>query len=178
MKHKILATLTGALTLLATAQLSAQAEVYGSSQHRFEVSNVAEGLEIPWSMNWLPNGDMLVTERAGRLRIIRNGQLLAAAVEGTPEVFNQGQGGLFEVLPHPEFASNKLLYLSFSKPLADNSVTTVVRGTFENDSLSNVEAIFQSDTQGRNGHYGGRMVFDSEGYLFLTVGERIGKSVV
>jgi glucose/arabinose dehydrogenase len=103
---------------------------------------------------------------------VRNGTLLAAPVEGVPEVHAVGQGGLFDVLPHPDFESNKLVYLSFSKPLPDESTTTVIRGTFENDRLSNVETIFQADTTGRNGHYGGRIAFDNDGYLFITVGDR------
>ena len=90
--------------LFAAFQVSAQSEQFGSALHDFEVTTIAEGLEIPWSMNWLPNGDMLVTERPGRLRIIRNGSLLAAPVEGIPAVHHEGQGGLFEVLPHPDFA--------------------------------------------------------------------------
>ena len=157
---------------LVAFQVSAQTEEYGSSLYDFEIATVAEGLEVPWSMNRLPNGDMLVTERPGRLRIIRNGSLLAAAVEGIPEVHHVGQGGLFEVLPHPEFASNKLLYISYAKPLSENSATTIIRGTLENGRLSIIEEIFQSETQGANGHYGGRMAFDDDGYLFLSVGER------
>lgn len=176
MTRRIFLALSSCFALLSASfaafQLSAQSEEYGSALHDFELTTIAEGLEVPWSMNWLPNGDMLVTEQPGRLRIIRNGKLLTAPVEGIPAVHHVGQGGLFEVLPHPEFSSNKLLYLSFAKPLSNNSGTTIIRGTFENDRLSNVEEIFQSDTQGNDGHYGGRMVFDDEGYLFLTIGER------
>ena len=161
------AAIAGSLATSAIAQ-----EQFSSAAHDFEVATVAEGLEVPWSMTWLPNGDMLVTERPGRLRVVRNGTLLAAPVEGVPEVHAVGQGGLFDVLPHPEFASNKLLYLSFSKPLPNESTTTVVRGTFENDRLSNVETVFQASTEGRNGHYGGRIAFDNDGYLYLTIGDR------
>ncbi|PCH59102.1 MAG: hypothetical protein COC19_07615 [SAR86 cluster bacterium] len=153
----------------ATAQTGA---VQPSVHHDFRITTVAEGLMIPWSMAWLPNGDMLVTERAGKLRIIRDGKLLATDVSGIPAVHAESQGGLFEVLPHPDFANNHLLYLSFAKPLGDNSTTTVIRGTFENDALSNVEEIFQAQTNGRSGHYGGRLAFDADGYLFITVGER------
>ena len=164
--------LATAIAALAPLGALAQTDSYSSAAHDFEITTVAEGLEVPWSMTWLPNGDMLVTERPGRLRIVRNGTLLAAPVEGIPEVHAVGQGGLFDVLPHPDFESNNLVYLSFSKPLPDESTTTVIRGTFENDRLSNVETIFQADTMGRNGHYGGRIAFDNDGYLFITIGDR------
>lgn len=172
MIRQLTVTLTSCALLLAALQVTAQ-EFHRSAQHDFNVTTVAEDLEVPWSMAWLPNGDMLVTERKGALRIIRNGNLLAAPVEGIPAVHHEGQGGLFDVVPHPDFASNNLLYLVFAKPLGgDASTTTVVRGTFQIDRFSNVETIFQAQTEGRNGHYGGRLVFDGTGHIFVTVGER------
>ena len=95
----------------------------------------------------------------------------AGAVAGVPEVFAQGQGGLFDVLPHPDFASNRLLYLSYARPKGDASTTAVVRGRFENDRLTDIEDIFEAKTEGR-GHYGGRLAWDHYGFLFLSVGER------
>jgi glucose/arabinose dehydrogenase len=89
-----------------------------------------------------------------------------------PEVFARGQGGLLDVALHPDFASNRMVYLSYSKPLADDeSTTAVVRGRLENDRLTGVEEIFEANTRG-NGHYGSRLAFDDDGYLFVTVGER------
>jgi glucose/arabinose dehydrogenase len=122
-------------------------------------------------MAWLPNGDMLVTEKPGRLRIIRNGQLLPEAVPGVPPVFYQGQGGLFEILPHPDFAENQWVYLSFAKPVGENSTTAVIRARLENDRLSDVTEIFAAQANGRS-HYGGKLAFDNDGYLFLTLGDR------
>jgi len=170
--------LTAAALSLAVASVLpvyAQPEVQQSALHDFRIVTVAEGLQVPWSMAWLPGGDMLVTERAGRLRIIRDGQLLGAAVPGVPEVFTTGgQAGLFDVLPHPDFANNQYLYLSFAKPLAElgTSTTAVVRGRFVNDSLVDVEEIFVADANGA-GHYGGRIAFDTDGYLFVTLGDRM-----
>lgn len=172
MFRRFLTTLASCALVIISSASIAQSTQYRSMQHSFELTPVAEGLEVPWSMAWLPNGDMLITERPGRLRIVRNGTLLAAPVEGVPSVLHEGQGGLFDVLPHPEYASNKLVYLSFAKPLRDGSTTTVVRGTFENDRLSNLETIFEADSEGRNGHYGARMVIDNEGYLFVSIGDR------
>ena len=88
-----------------------------------------------------------------------------------PDVHAVGQGGLFEVLPHPEFASNHLLYLSYAHPNADGSTTRVVRARLENDRLTDLEEIFLAASQG-NGHYGGKLAFDLNGYLFITIGER------
>jgi glucose/arabinose dehydrogenase len=155
--------------------VQAQSDVTTSVLHDFKIVTVADGLQVPWSMAWLPNGDMLITERVGRLRIVRDGQLLPDAVPGVPEVFTTGgQSGLFEVLPHPDFANNQYLYISFAKPLAEQgaSTTTIVRGRFVNDEFVDVEEIFVANANGQ-GHYGGRMVFDDEGHLFLSLGDRM-----
>lgn len=150
-------------------------EVLRSALHDVRVVTVADELEVPWSLAWLPGGDMLVTERPGRLRIVRDGALLPDAVPGVPEVFAEGQGGLFEVLPHPDFTDNKLLYLSFARPKGEGSTTTVIRGRFENDRLADIEDVFEAQTQGR-GHYGGRLAWHPDGYLFVSVGERMARA--
>jgi glucose/arabinose dehydrogenase len=130
-------------------------------------------------MAWLPNGDMLVTERPGRLRIVRDGRLLPDSVSGVPAVRVVGQGGLQDVVVHPNFASNRLVYLSFAKPNADGSqgTTAIVRGRLENNSLTNVEEIFEAQPWSASpGHYGARMVFDGAGHLFVSSGERMAPS--
>lgn len=164
-----------ALAALLPAALGAQDAVHRSALHDYRVVTVAEGLVNPWSMTWLPNGDMLVTERPGRLRIVRGGRLLPDPVPGLPEIRQGGQGGLLDVVLHPNFASNRLVYLSYAKPNADGSqgTTAVIRGRWENDRLVNVEEIFEAKawTQGR-GHHGSRLAFDRNGYLFITVGDR------
>ena len=165
-----LRTLTAVGIVLAGSPVVGQ-EVFRSAYHDFRVVTVADGLVNPWSMAWLPDGDMLITERPGRLRIVRNGALLPDAVVGVPEVFAQGQGGLFDVLPHPDFATNRLLYLSYARPQEAGSTTAVIRGRFENDRLTDIEEIFEASTVGR-GHYGGRLAWDPDGFLFVTVGER------
>jgi glucose/arabinose dehydrogenase len=160
-------------SLLVATPAAAQAPVHGSAHHQFRVVTVAEGLEHPWAIAFLPGGDILVTERPGRLRVIRNGRLLPAPVEGVPAVFAVGQGGLMDVVPHPDFASNRLVYLTYSKPLGgQESTTAVIRGRFENDRLTNVEEIFEAVSRGR-GHYGSRLAFDGNGYLFVSIGERM-----
>ena len=165
-------TLTTAALLLSVATpVIAQSPVYRSAYHDYRIVTVADGLEHPWSIAFLPGGDMLVTERPGRLRIVREGTLLADPVPGVPTVFARGQGGLLDVVPHPDFASNHLIYLSYSKPQDEGSTTAVVRGRFENDRLTDVTEIFEAVSQGR-GHYGSRLAFDRNGFLFITVGDR------
>jgi glucose/arabinose dehydrogenase len=139
------------------------------------VVTVADGLENPWSIAFLPGGDMLVSERPGRLRIVRNGTLLPDPVQGIPRVRAGGQGGLLDVVPHPAFATNRLIYISYSKPNENDSqgTTAVIRARFENDRLTNVEEIFEAKvwSTGR-GHHGSRLAFDRQGFLFITLGDR------
>ncbi|OGT72767.1 MAG: hypothetical protein A3H44_07190 [Gammaproteobacteria bacterium RIFCSPLOWO2_02_FULL_57_10] len=162
---------TSLLLVGVATSASAQDKTYYAAHHNYRVTTVADGLVHPWSMAWLPNGDMLVTEKPGRLRIIRDGQLLPEAVPGVPPVFYEGQGGLFEILPHPDFEENQWVYLSFAKPVGDNSTTAIIRARLENDRLTDVTEIFAAEANGRS-HYGGKMAFDSEGYLYLTAGDR------
>ncbi len=160
------------LMLTGIISANAQTSTYYATHHNYQAVSVADGLIQPWSMAWLPSGEMLITEKPGRLRVVRDGQLLADAVSGVPEVYYQGQGGLFDVTPHPDFDDNQLLYLSFAKPTGgDGSTTAIVRGRFQNDRLTDVEEIFAANSVGR-GHYGGRLAFDDDGYLFLSIGDR------
>lgn len=170
--YKFLLSIATAYLLQAASPVFAQSEAtIGSALHSFRVVAVVKDLEVPWSIAWLPDGAMLVTERVGNLRIVRDG-VLSPPIEGVPMVHAKSQGGLFDVLPHPNYAVNKWVYLSYAKPVGKDSTTMVVRGRLEGDKLSNIEEIFQAQTSGKNGHYGGRLAFDYKGYLFVTVGER------
>ena len=169
------AVIAGSLSAQSPEDASNGSGVHESARHNFRVVTVAEGFDRPWSMAWLPNGDMLVTEQAGRLRIIRDGRLLPDPVAGVPQVRARGQGGLLEVLPHPDFATNRIIYLSFSKSNADESesTTVVARGRLENDRLTGVEEIFVAEAwSSRNGHYAARLAFDRAGFLYVAVGDR------
>jgi glucose/arabinose dehydrogenase len=125
-------------------------------------------------MAFLPGGDMLVTERGGTLRIVRDGALVSTPVPGVPTVVAQGQGGLLDVVLHPDFATNRFVYLSYSKPhpSGEGATTAIGRGRFENDRLVDFQDLFVADSQGRPGHFGSRIVFDGEGYMFFSVGDR------
>ncbi|HUE95713.1 MAG TPA: PQQ-dependent sugar dehydrogenase [Longimicrobiaceae bacterium] len=170
-----IAALAGALLLAAVAPTAAQQQLWGSEAGPVRVVDVAAGLEQPWSMAWLPNGDMLVTEKAGRLRLVRDGVLDPTPIAGVPEVRFRGQGGLLDVVLHPNFAANRLVYLSYAKPNADGSqgTTAVARGRLDGHALTGVDDIFVADAWNTTaGHYGSRLAFDADGYLFITVGDR------
>ena len=170
--------LTSALLLvLGTGTTNAQSDgIYYAAHHNYRVVEVAEGFLQPWSMAFLPGGDMLVTEKPGRLRIVRDGKLLPEAVAGIPDVHYVGQGGLVDVVLHPNFAENRWVYISYAKPIEDTSTTAIIRGRFENDQLTNVVEIFAAQATGF-GHYGGKIAFDGEGYLYLSLGDRQAPSV-
>jgi glucose/arabinose dehydrogenase len=163
------------LMLSAASAASAQVPVQRSALHDYRVVTVADGLQHPWSIAFLPGGDMLVTERPGRLRIVRGGRLLPDPIPGLPPIRVGGQGGLLDVVPHPGFASNRLLYFSYSKPSADTTqgTTAVARATFANDRLTNVQEIFEAKVWSRGrGHHGSRLAFDGNGFLFISLGDR------
>jgi aldose sugar dehydrogenase len=164
-----------ALVCVVAPAAAAQEQVYKSAQHDYRIVKVADGLINPWSMAFLPGGDILVTERPGRLRIIRKGKLLETPVAGVPAVVARGQGGLMDVVLHPNFATNRLVYLTYSKSTGDSvaATTAVARGRFENDALTGVEDIFVAQTKGAPGHFGSRLAFDKAGLLYVTVGERM-----
>ena len=105
--------------------------IYRSAYHDYRLATFADGLAEPWSIAFLPSGDALITERVGRLRIVRQGKLLPQAVEGVPTVFHSSQGGLLEVMPHPNFAANKWLYLTYSKPGASDSKASSLASSSE-----------------------------------------------
>ena len=163
------------LAVAAAIPIAAQTTIFQSERGPYRVVTLVGELQDPWSIAFFPNGDMLVTERAGRLRIVRDGVLQSEPLAGVPEVRYGGQGGLLDVALHPEFESNQLIYLSYSKPNADGSegTTAVVRGRLEGNRLHEVEEIFEAEAWSSGGsHYGSRLAFDREGYLFITVSDR------
>jgi glucose/arabinose dehydrogenase len=157
-------------------------QTFFSGETPIRVVPVARGLSHPWSLAFLPGGpstplgtsDMLVTERDGRLRVIRNGVLDPVPVAGVPAVFARVLGGLLDVALHPAFAQNRIVYLSYSKAGENNlSTTALARGRFDGTSLSDVKEIFVANTWSKsNTNYGGRIAFDRAGFLYLTIGER------
>ena len=137
-----------------------------------KISEVATKLSYPWGLAVLPDGSMLVTERDGRLRVIRDGVLVPTPIAGVPAVLNEGQGGLFDVVLHPDFATNNLVYLSFAKGTKDANHTAIIRGTYDGARLTNVQTVFDaSPDKASEAHFGGRMMFLPDKTLILTLGD-------
>jgi len=158
-------------------------QTFFSGETPIRVVPVARGLSHPWSLAFLPDPStslgaggvtMLVTEREGRLRIIRNGVLDPAPIAGVPKVFARVLGGLLDVALHPAFAQNRIVYLSYSKAGENNlSTTALARGRLDGAALTDVKDIFVANTWSKsNTNYGGRIAFDRAGFLYLTLGER------
>ena len=154
-----------ALVLLAAATLASAAASY-------RVETVAEGLEYPWSIAFLPDGSQLVTERAGRLRLIVDGNLREAPIAGVPAVLAAGQAGLFDVALDPEFALNRFVYLAYAHGDADANSLRVLRARFDGTALHDPLVLFTAQPAKRgNAHFGGRLAFLADETLVVGVGD-------
>lgn len=146
--------------------------VVDSEQAQFVEVTIAEGLGFPWSLAFLPDGRMLLTEKDGRLRLIENDVLAPEPIAGVPEIYRQSDSGLHEVLPHPRFAENGLLYLSFTQGTEEANRLVVMRARLEGHALVEAQEIFRvSDDKLGPSHPGARMVFLDEETLLITVGD-------
>jgi glucose/arabinose dehydrogenase len=133
---------------------------------------IAKGLDHPWSMAFLPDGSMLVTERVGRLRMIQGGALQAQAIAGVPPVHTGSQAGLFDIVLHPNFAQNQLVYLTYAAGTKSANGTQVARARFDGTALRDLQVIFKAlPLKDTDNHYGGRMAFLPDGTFALTIGE-------
>lgn len=151
-------------------------EVHNSEELNFSVQTVVAGLEFPWGVAFLPNGNVLITERDfGNLRLVREGALVEAPVSGVPESSATGQGGLLDVELHPNYEDNGWLYITYSKPGEVGQNTALIRAKYDEEthSLTDVEELFVGTPTTEGGaHFGGRIVFDADGYLFFAIGDR------
>ena len=165
-----------AVVLCMTFAQAAAAEnrTFQSEKHVFRVVTLVEGLAHPWSLAFLPDGRMLVTERPGRLRIVsKDFRLDPKPVEGVPQVAAVGQGGLFDVVPHPKYAENGWIYLSYSGPGAGGWSTELMRAKLDGHRLVQSQVLFRLEPKSRTGHhFGGRIVFDRHDHVYLTLGDR------
>ena len=179
MKFSFVHTTIFALILLVSCAGSPDIQEQDTSQE-YEIETVVEGIAVPWGMVWLPNGDMLITNRSGDLHIFRDGALLDDPVQGLPEVNAFGQGGLMDLELHPNYEENGWIYISYSSPEGSGSGanTAIMRARLENNSLVDKEVLYKAQPNSRRGqHFGGRIEFDKEGYLYFSVGDRGNRDV-
>jgi len=170
-QQKILITFLTLLLFSLTAL--AQKSTVRTDAGDVQVRKIVENLDHPWGMAFLPDGRLLVTERAGTLRILKD-STLSEPLMGTPEVFAQGQGGMLDVALHPNFQENQYIYLSFAEPGNNGTASTALgRGKLEGNTIKDFETIFRMEpkVEGPN-HFGGRILFTEGNDIFLTLAER------
>jgi glucose/arabinose dehydrogenase len=166
------------LLLCSLGCLSAWAQerssIINSEKQSFRVATLLTGLENPWSVAFLPDGRMLITERAGRLRLVsQDFKLEPKPIDGLPEVSAQGQGGLFDVVLHPQYAQNGWIYWAYNAPGTGGWGTALARGKLQGHRMTDVQVLFSMRPKTRSSfHFGGRIVFDQAGLLYLTLGDR------
>lgn len=148
-------------------------DVVTSEDQRFVVQEVVSGLGVPWGIAFLPDGSLLITERAGTLRIVRNGVLQDDPIRGVPEVYARGQGGLLDIVLHPQYENNGWIYISYSEPGGEGGHTAIMRAKLRDNELVEKQVLFRGIPYTNRGHhFGSRIAFDNEGYMYFTVGDR------
>ena len=173
---RVIAFATLAISMAVAFTASAQ-PVFDTQEYKVRATKLAEGLYHPWGLAFLPDGRMLVTERRGSMRLIDNGKLVAASVEGIPKATEHGQGGLLDVALHPRYAETGWIYWSYNAVEGGLHGTELARGklggTRELPRMTDVQVLFKMQPKYDAGiHFGSRIVFDRLGYLYLTLGDR------
>lgn len=147
-----------------------------AEQPKIRVTVVVRGLSHPWAIAFLPDGAMLIPERSGQLRIVRNGVLDPTPIAGVPRVRTDGNGGLMDVALHPKFAENRLVYLTYTKPVENGKGTpSLARGRLDGHALTDVRDLIVPDAYDGNGGLNGRVVFGRDGMVYFSTGGNIGK---
>ena len=147
--------------------------IEAGSSDKYSYEMVVEGLKIPWGFTFLPDESMLITEKSGEIIHYKNGQ--KTKVQGAPEVYDRGQGGLLDVVLHPDYENNGWIYFTYSSKEGegDGGNTALMRAKLENNQLTNKEILYKASPNTTKGqHFGSRIAFDKEGYLYFSVGER------
>lgn len=163
-----------------TADERPTSDLFRTEALNIKLELVAEGMDVPWAIAFLPDNEMLVTDRNGKLYSVKNKSL--QTISGVPPVLARGQGGLMDVVLDPDFANNKLIYLSYSKfrndHVADLATTAIMRARLEGNTLTDQKDIFVARPYSKTQHhYGSRMQFGKDGYLYFSVGERGNEKV-
>lgn len=147
--------------------------VIQSEKQKFGIDTITMELKNPWGMAFLPDGRILVTDRAGDINIVKDGKLLEEKIQGVPAVYAHGQGGLMEIKLHPDYETNGWIYLAYAKPGEGGGGTTIARAKLEGNTLTGLEELFSAQPFTDAGvHFGCRIVFDGKGYMYFSSGER------
>lgn len=160
---------------LCSCKSNSQPSEIAPNNTSIQYVEVVDGLKNPWGMAFLPNGDILVTEKDGEIRIVRAGKLLDQKVEGVPEIYVRGQGGLLDIELHPDFENNRWLYLSYGSDegAGKGGNTTIARFKYDGEKLSDKKVLYKAKPNTNHGnHWGSRLAFDSDNYLYFSVGDR------
>jgi len=174
LRNTLILAATSAVLMSATAAFAVD-QTMETESGAIRVTTVVDGLDHPWALAFLPDGGMLVTEKSGALRHVGADGELSQPIGGIPEVDTAGQGGLLDVTLAPDFTTSRMIYLSYAEPGEGGNGTAVARGTLNADmtALENLEVIFQQAPKVQSrAHFGSRLVFDGDGHLYVTLGER------
>jgi len=168
------AILAIAMCIAAGPAAAVESRTLQSEKHAFRIVTLVQGLQHPWSLAFLPDGRMLVTERPGRLRMVsKDFALDPKPIEGSPRVVAVGQGGMFDVVLHPKYAENGWIYLAYSGPGDGGHGTELLRAKLDGHRLTQEQVLFRLEPKSSAGHhFGGRIVFDRKGHVYLTLGDR------
>tara|TARA_R110000868_G_scaffold408293_7_gene691082 strand:- start:36199 stop:37350 length:1152 start_codon:yes stop_codon:yes gene_type:complete len=171
MKHLLIIT---AMLISCTATGETEQTPIPDMNYSYEL--VTGGIEVPWGMTWLPNGDMLITDRGGKLFVYRNDELIEVPSSTLPDdIYANGQGGFLDVKVHPSYEENNWIYFTYSssKGTGEGANTALIRGKLVNDELTSVETLYKATPNTSRGvHYGGRIEFDRNGFVFFSIGDR------
>lgn len=137
------------------------------------VDTLSNDLKNPWGMAWLPDGRMLITEKAGEILVYRNGKFTGEKISGVPQVYAEGQGGLLDIKLHPDYAKNNWIYISYSKPVKGGATTTIMRFKLNGNNITDKQELYEAKPYvDADYHFGSRIIFDKDNYLFFSSGER------
>ena len=166
--------LTCLFTNLAYARDSHELDTKSLIRH-YSSELVAKGIVVPWAMAHLPNDDIIVSDRHGAVRVIRNGHLMTKSVTGLPDIVSDGQGGLLDIALHPSFAKNSWLYFTYSTETKEGLNTALMRAKYDSQklALSQRELLYVGDVAATGGrHFGSRIAFDDKGFVYFSIGDR------
>jgi glucose/arabinose dehydrogenase len=165
------------LSACANSQVDSQPIKDNTSDDAYELVTITEAVTVPWGMVWLNNSDMLVSDRSGELYLVSNGVLNQTPIKGVPKVDARNQGGLLDLEKHPDYPNNGWIYISYSgfEGEDEGSNASLMRAKFDkaNMTLTDTELLFEADPNTDNTrHFGSRIEFDDEGYLYFSIGDR------